>query len=85
MADADEHADERAAGNTDEGEQVAQPDPDETAGEVTTEENDILTAPFSEEEVRAAVFQMEHNKAPGPDGFPADVATRTKMDRSLCA
>ena len=39
--------------------------------QVTAEENDILTAPFSEEEVRAAVFQMEHNKAPGPDGFPA--------------
>uniref|UniRef100_A0A8R7RBS2 Reverse transcriptase domain-containing protein n=1 Tax=Triticum urartu TaxID=4572 RepID=A0A8R7RBS2_TRIUA len=40
--------------------------------QVTTEENDFLTAPFSEEEVRAAVFQMEHNKAPGPDGFPAE-------------
>ena len=35
------------------------------------EENDILTTPFSEEEVRVAVFQMEHNKAPGPNGFPA--------------
>jgi mannosylglycoprotein endo-beta-mannosidase len=21
--------------------------------------------------VRAAIFQMEHNKAPGPDGFPS--------------
>ena len=40
--------------------------------QVTAEENNILTAPFSEEEVRAAVFQMEHNKAPGPDGFPAE-------------
>ncbi|XP_073367868.1 uncharacterized protein [Aegilops tauschii subsp. strangulata] len=40
--------------------------------QVTAEENDILTAPFSEEEVRVAVFQMEHNKAPGPDGFPAE-------------
>ena len=40
--------------------------------QVTAEENDILTTPFSEEEVRAAVFQMEHNKAPGPDGFPAE-------------
>ncbi|XP_073361957.1 uncharacterized protein [Aegilops tauschii subsp. strangulata] len=39
--------------------------------QVTAEENDFITAPFSEEEVRAAVFQMEHNKAPGPDGFPA--------------
>ena len=40
--------------------------------QVTMEENNILTAPFSEEEVRAAMFQMEHNKAPGPDGFPAE-------------
>ena len=39
--------------------------------QVMVEENNILTAPFSEEEVRAVVFQMEHNKAPGPDGFPA--------------
>ena len=27
---------------------------------------------FSYEEVRVAVFQMEHNKAPGPDGFLAE-------------
>ena len=40
--------------------------------QITEEENDIPTAPFSEEEVRAAVFQMEHNKAPGPDGFPTE-------------
>jgi hypothetical protein len=38
--------------------------------QVTEEENTILTAPFSEEEVKAAIFQIEHNKAPGPDGFP---------------
>jgi hypothetical protein len=25
-----------------------------------------------EEEVRKAIFQMEHSKAPGPDGFPAE-------------
>ena len=29
--------------------------------QVTVEENNILTAPFSEEEVRATVFQMGHN------------------------
>ena len=40
--------------------------------QVSGEENGFLTAPFTEEEVRAAVFQMEHNKAPGPDGFPAE-------------
>ena len=27
---------------------------------------------FSENEIREAIFQMEHNKAPGPDGFPAE-------------
>jgi mannosylglycoprotein endo-beta-mannosidase len=40
--------------------------------QVTQEENDVLIGPFTEFEVRAAVFQMEHNKAPGPDGFPAE-------------
>ena len=35
-------------------------------------ENAFLTSPFTEKEVRKAVFQMEHNKAPGPDGFPAE-------------
>jgi hypothetical protein len=39
--------------------------------QVSTEENGLLTAPYSEEEVKKAVFQMEHNKTPGPDGFPA--------------
>jgi hypothetical protein len=27
---------------------------------------------FSEEEVRQEVFEMEHNKAPDPDGFPTE-------------
>jgi mannosylglycoprotein endo-beta-mannosidase len=27
---------------------------------------------FSEQEVYDAIFQMEKNKAPGPDGFPAE-------------
>jgi len=36
------------------------------------EENEYLTGNFSEAEVRAAIFQMEHNKAPGPDGFLAE-------------
>lgn len=40
--------------------------------QVTNEENEFLTAPFSEDEIRGAVFEMEHNKAPGPDGFPAE-------------
>jgi hypothetical protein len=39
---------------------------------VSSEENDILTSIFTEKEVKAAIFQMEHNKAPGPDGFPTE-------------
>jgi hypothetical protein len=38
--------------------------------QVPEEDNEVLTAPFSEEEVKMVVFDMEHNKAPGPDGFP---------------
>jgi hypothetical protein len=40
--------------------------------QVSTEENELLTAEFSEKEVRDAIFQMKHNKVPGPDGFPAE-------------
>jgi len=37
---------------------------------VTQEDNDVLTSAFTESEVKNVVFQMEHNKAPDPDGFP---------------
>ena len=40
--------------------------------QVSQLENEYLTDTFSQEEVRAAIFQMEHNKAPGPDGFPPE-------------
>jgi mannosylglycoprotein endo-beta-mannosidase len=40
--------------------------------QISADENDILTNPFTEEEVLEAISQMEHNKAPGPDGFPAE-------------
>jgi hypothetical protein len=36
--------------------------------QVSEDENEVLTAPFSEE-VKMVVFDMEHNKAPSPDGF----------------
>jgi hypothetical protein len=32
-------------------------------------EKTILTSPFTEEEVFEAISNMEHNKAPGPDGL----------------
>ncbi|WVZ61551.1 hypothetical protein U9M48_011408 [Paspalum notatum var. saurae] len=40
--------------------------------QVSIAENEILSAKVTEKEVRDAVFQLKHNKAPGPDGFPAE-------------
>jgi hypothetical protein len=40
--------------------------------QVSDEENEFLIADFTENEVREAVFQMEHNKSPGPDDFPPE-------------
>ncbi|KAL5647507.1 hypothetical protein ACJX0J_041862, partial [Zea mays] len=40
--------------------------------QVSDAENEILTANFTIEEVKKAVFNMEYNKAPGPDGFLAE-------------
>lgn len=40
--------------------------------QVSDLENPLLTDEFTEKEVREAIFQMEHNKAPGLDGFPAE-------------
>jgi hypothetical protein len=40
--------------------------------QVSALENNLLTALYTEEEVMKAIFQMEHNKAPGLDGFPAE-------------
>ena len=39
---------------------------------MTQEDNELLTSEFIGAEVKSAIFQMEHNKAPGPDGFPAE-------------
>jgi hypothetical protein len=35
-------------------------------------EEGLLTAPCLDEEVKKAVFQMEHNKALGPNSFPSE-------------
>ena len=40
--------------------------------QLTSVENDVLTAPFSEKEVFEAIAKMKSNTAPGPDGFPAE-------------
>ena len=44
----------------------------EDVPQLETDENEILTAPFTEKEVFEAIAQMENNKAPGPDGFPVE-------------
>jgi hypothetical protein len=36
----------------------------------------MLTAPFMEKEVKEAIFEMEHNKAPEPNGFLAEFYQR---------
>ena len=35
-------------------------------------DNEILNRPFTEEEVRKALFSMKSNRAPGPDNIPAE-------------
>ena len=44
--------------------------------QISAEENNILTKAFSEREVHEAIMQMEKNKVPGPDGFPAEFYRR---------
>jgi hypothetical protein len=41
--------------------------------QITSSEGESLMAEFSEKEVREAIFQMKHNKASGPDGFPTEI------------
>ena len=40
--------------------------------QVSSSKNEFLIAPFTEKEIRDAIFNMEHNKAPGRDGIPAE-------------
>jgi hypothetical protein len=40
--------------------------------QVSSDDIEVLTAVFTEDEVKEAVMQMERNKAPGPDGLPAE-------------
>jgi hypothetical protein len=37
---------------------------------VSQEENDLLSAPFTEEEIMEAIFSSYAEGAPGPDGLP---------------
>jgi hypothetical protein len=49
-------------------------DPDmwEEGEKITEEDNTELTKPFTEKEIKDALFQMEVNKAVGPDGIPIE-------------
>lgn len=40
--------------------------------QLSEQQKDDLMRPFSMEELKEVVFEMENNKAPGPDGFPVD-------------
>ena len=40
--------------------------------QLTEIENDMLCRPFSENEIKNALFQMEKNKAAGPDKIPIE-------------
>jgi hypothetical protein len=41
--------------------------------QLTPDENNILVVEFTEKEVKYAIFQMELNKAPGPNSFLAEL------------
>jgi hypothetical protein len=41
--------------------------------QVSELENEMVVQPFSEEEVQKIVFQMDHNKTSGRDGFPVEL------------
>jgi hypothetical protein len=40
--------------------------------QLSREEKELLSADFTKLEVMEAIMEMKKNKAPGPDGFPAE-------------
>jgi hypothetical protein len=40
--------------------------------QLSSEEKELLSADFTELEVMEAIMELKKNKAPGPDGFPAE-------------
>lgn len=49
-----------------------QEDQIEDIPQVSQHENEILNSPFPQQEAKDVVFQIEHNKTPGPDGIPTE-------------
>jgi hypothetical protein len=44
--------------------------------QISDEESSIWCAKFTKKDIHDAIMQMEKNKAPGPDGFPAEFYQR---------
>jgi hypothetical protein len=44
--------------------------------QVSSWENNFFTTDFTESEINEAIFSIKLNKAPGPDGFPAEFYQR---------
>jgi hypothetical protein len=40
--------------------------------QISSEDDEKLMVVFIEKEVKEAIFQLKHNKAHGPDGFPIE-------------
>jgi hypothetical protein len=47
--------------------------------QVSHQKNVVLTAPYLEDEVKKAVFQMEHNKTPDSNGFLQSFSRLSKI------
>ena len=54
---------------------------------VTNEENESLTITLSDDEIRAIVFSMGADSAPGPDGFNGSFyqSCLSVISRDICA
>jgi hypothetical protein len=49
------------------------------------DERELLTSPFSMEEIKDVVFSLKHNSAPGPDGFPSEFfRTSGTLSKVIC-
>ena len=43
----------------------------ENSNKISSAQKEMLIREFSLEEIKTTIFQMDHNKSPGPDGFNA--------------
>lgn len=52
--------------------------PEETliTDQLSSDQQSALIAPITSSEIKEAMFSLKRNKAPGPDGYPADFSRR---------